>query len=182
MPAVSAASAALVCSRQTAALLGAKPFCTFCSRTHANNWRSRQKARAVLKACRPCLETGSSGFSCPAARRCASHACTVSPLSCGGASESAGCSRRNCTASVASCCCKWSKVNATFSWGSHFWGLFCVRKTDLKMRPLLWRAEGTALSSEATGDGAPQYKKWALPLLAPLPTACTNFSMHAQRL
>ena len=59
---------------------------------------------------------------------------------------------------------------------------FCVQKTDLKMRPLLWRAEGTALSSEATGDGAPQYKKWALPLLAPLPTACTNFSMHAQRL
>jgi len=59
---------------------------------------------------------------------------------------------------------------------------FCVRKTDLKMRPLLWCAEGTALSSEATGDGAPQYKKWALPLLAPLPTACTNFSMHAQRL
>ena len=68
------------------------------------------------------------------------------------------------------------------SWGSHFWSLFHVRKTDLKMRPLLWRAEGTALSSEATGDGAPQYKKWALPLLAPLPTACTNFSMHAQRL
>ena len=65
------------------------------------------------------------------------------------------------------------------SWGSHFWGPFCVRKMDLKMRPLLWRAEGTAMSSEATGDGAPQHKKWALPLFASLPTpAPTPPCMH----
>ena len=88
MARVLVASPAVMCSRHTAALLGAKPFCTFCSRTHVNNWRSRQKARAIFKAVRPGVEAGSSGSSCPAATRCASHAWTVSALHSGAATDS----------------------------------------------------------------------------------------------
>ena len=68
----------MTCSRQSAALLGAKPFSTFLRCAQAKSAISRRKARAVCKAFRPTFERGSSGSSSSAAARSSSQRCTVS--------------------------------------------------------------------------------------------------------
>ena len=71
--------AALVkCSRQSAALLGAKRFSTFWHRAQAKSAVSRQKARAACNAFTPIFDCGSSGSSPSAAAQSSSQRCTVS--------------------------------------------------------------------------------------------------------